>query len=63
MFEMQCNEYLMDQLTGGRPVDYVQAQLRSWISDDPKQIQLVVGAGLELGISRFQGQGPNNSTI
>ena len=49
-------------LTGGRPVGYVQAQPRSWTKDYLEQIQLVVGAGLELWISRFQVRRPNHST-
>ena len=42
------------QLAGGKPVGYIQAQPRSWAKYYLEQIQLVVRAGLELGISRFQ---------
>ena len=49
------------QLLGGRPVGYVQAQPRSWTRDYLEQIQLVVRAGLELGISRFQVRRSNHS--
>ena len=45
----------------GRPVGYVQAQPRSWTRDYLEQIQLVVRAGLELGLSRFQVLRPNHS--
>ena len=41
------------QLAGGRPVDYIQMQQRSWTRDYVKQIYLVVTEGLELTISRF----------
>ena len=47
------------QLVGGRPIDYVQAQLRSWTKHCLEQIQLVVKAELELRISRFQVRRPN----
>ena len=46
---------------GGRPVGYVQGQPRSWTRDYIEQIQLVVRAGLELGISRFLVRRPNHS--
>ena len=49
------------QLAGGRPVGFVQAQPRSWTRDYLEQIQLVVRAGPEPGISRFQIRRPNHS--
>ena len=38
----------------GRPVGYAQVQPRSWTKDYLEQIQLVVRAGLELEVFRFQ---------
>ena len=51
------------QLAGGRPVGYVQVQRRSRTRDYLEQIQVVVKAGLELGISRFQVPCPNHSAM
>ena len=38
-----------------------QMQPRSWTRDYLEQIQLVVRAGLELGVFRFQVQRPNHA--
>ena len=51
---------LESQLAGGRPVGFVQAQPMSWTRDYLEQIQLMVRAGHELGISRFQLRRPNH---
>ena len=51
----------MTQLAGGKPVGSVQAQPRSWAKDYLEQIQLVVRAGSELVISRFQVRHPDHS--
>ena len=48
------------QLAWGRPVGYIQAQPSSLAKDYLEQNQLVVRAGLELRISRFQVQHPNH---
>ena len=45
----------------GKPVGSIQAQLRSWAKDYLEQTQLVVRAGLDLGISRIQVQHPHHS--
>ena len=49
------------QLTGGKPVGYLQARLRVWTRDYHKQIQLVVRVGLELGASKLQVQRSHDS--
>ena len=48
------------QLAGGKPVGYLQVQLGSWTRDYQEQIQRVVRAGLEPGISGSQGKRPNH---
>ena len=42
------------QLAGGKPVGYIQVQPRSWAKDYLEKIQLMVMAGLELGIPEFK---------
>ena len=49
------------QLAGGKPVGYVQVQLRSWTREYLEQIQLVARVELELMIARFQVWHPNYS--
>ena len=49
------------QLTGGKPVGYLQAWLRVWTRDYGKQIQPAVRVGLELGASELQVQRSHHS--
>ena len=53
-------EHNRTQLAGGKPVGYLQVQLGSWTRDYQEQIQQVVRAGLEPGISGSQGKRPNH---
>ena len=55
------NELNRLRIPTGRPVGYVQARPRSWTRDYLEQIQLVVRAGSELWIFRFQVRRPNHS--
>jgi len=47
------------QLAAGKPVGYIQGQPRSWAKDYLEQIRLVIRAGLELRICRFQVRHPD----
>ena len=47
-------------MAGGKPVGYLQVQLGSWTRDYQDQIQWVVRASLEPGISGSQGKRPNH---
>ena len=49
------------QLTGGKPVGYLQAWSRIWTRDYGKQIQPAVRVGLELGASELQVQRSHHS--
>ena len=48
-------------MAGSKPVGYLQEQLGSWTREYQEQIQRVVRAGLEPGISESQGKRPNHS--
>ena len=56
----QNNNCQESQLAGGKPVGYLQVQLGSWTRDYQDQIQRVVRAGLEPGISGPQSKRPNH---
>ena len=54
---------IKSQLAEGKPAGYLQAWPRIWTRDYREQIQLAVGAGLELGASEWQVQRFNQSAM
>ena len=58
--EQNNNNASKSQLDGGKPVGYLQLQLGSRTRDYQNQIQRVVRASLEHGISGSQGKRSNH---